>query len=114
MNSIKLDRRIFETDIVNNTKLPICYAIMLTEPCGLFKNSENKAKYFYRTSIRFLSERFYKYGIKNITTIDIKNILIETTNKNTQLQDISVSGGVVDSYKAVQKAEELYKKIENK
>ncbi len=45
---------------------------------------------------------------------DIKNILIETTNKNTQLQDISVSGGVVDSYKAVQKAEELYKKIENK
>ena len=77
MNSIKLDRRIFETDIVNNTKLPICYAIMLTEPCGLFKNSENKAKYFYRTSIRFLSERFYEYGIKNITTIDIKNILIE-------------------------------------
>ena len=77
MNNIKLDRRIFETDIVNNIKLPICYTIMLTEPCGLFKNSENKAKYFYRTSIRFLSERFYEYGIKNITTIDIKNILIE-------------------------------------
>lgn len=77
MNSIKLDRRIFETDITNNTKLPICYAIMLTEPCGLFKNSENKAKYFYRTSIRFLSERFYEYGIKNITTTDIKNMLTE-------------------------------------
>ena len=40
---------------------------------------------------------------------DIKNILVETVNKSDALKDISVSGGVVDSYKAVQKAEELYK-----
>lgn len=40
---------------------------------------------------------------------DIKNILVETVNKNDQLKDISVSGGVVDAYKAVQKAEEIYK-----
>lgn len=40
---------------------------------------------------------------------DIKNIIMETVNKNDQLKDISVSGGIVDSYKAVQKAEELYK-----
>jgi subtilisin family serine protease len=44
-----------------------------------------------------------------LTAKDIKNILIETVNKNDQLKDISVSGGVVDTYKAVQKAEELYK-----
>ncbi len=40
---------------------------------------------------------------------DINTILIETVNKSDQLRDISVSGGVVDSYKAVQKAEEIYK-----
>ena len=34
---------------------------------------------------------------------------METVNKNDQLKDISVAGGVVDSYKAVQKAEEIYK-----
>lgn len=44
-----------------------------------------------------------------LTAKDIKNILMETVNKNDQLKDISVSGGVVDAYKAVQKAEELYK-----
>jgi subtilisin family serine protease len=44
-----------------------------------------------------------------LTAKDIKTILIETTNKSDQLKDISVSGGVVDAYKAVQKAEELYK-----
>lgn len=40
---------------------------------------------------------------------DIKDILMETVNKNDQLANISVSGGVVDSFKAVQKAEEIYK-----
>lgn len=40
---------------------------------------------------------------------DIRNILMETVNKNDQLKDISVSGGVVDAYKAVQRAEEIYK-----
>lgn len=40
---------------------------------------------------------------------DIKQILMDTVNKNDQLTDISVSGGVVDAYKAVQKAEEIYK-----
>lgn len=40
---------------------------------------------------------------------DIKTILMESVNKNEQLKDISVSGGVVDAYKAVQKAEDLYK-----
>lgn len=44
-----------------------------------------------------------------LTAEDIRNILMETVNKNEQLTDISVAGGVVDSYKAVQKAEEIYK-----
>ena len=44
-----------------------------------------------------------------LTAKDIKKILMETVNKNDQLKDISVSGGVVDSYKAVQRAEEIYK-----
>lgn len=44
-----------------------------------------------------------------LTAEDIRSILMETVNKNDQLKDISVSGGVVDSYKAVQKAEEIYK-----
>lgn len=44
-----------------------------------------------------------------LTAEDIRNILMETVNKNDQLKDISVAGGVVDSYKAVQKAEEIYK-----
>lgn len=44
-----------------------------------------------------------------LTAKDIKQILIETVNKNDQLKDFAVSGGVVDSYKAVQKAEEIYK-----
>jgi len=43
-----------------------------------------------------------------LTAKDIKDILVETVNKNDQLKEISVSGGVVDAYKAVQKAEELY------
>lgn len=40
---------------------------------------------------------------------DIRTIIMETVNKNDQLMTISVSGGVVDAYKAVQKAEEIYK-----
>jgi subtilisin family serine protease len=44
-----------------------------------------------------------------LTAEDIRNILMETVNKNDQLKDISVTGGVVDSYKAVQRAEEIYK-----
>ena len=44
-----------------------------------------------------------------LTAKDIKTILVETVNKSDKLKDISVSGGVVDSYKAVQKAEEIYK-----
>ncbi len=44
-----------------------------------------------------------------LTAEDIRNILMETVNKNEQLKEISVAGGVVDSYKAVQKAEEIYK-----
>ena len=44
-----------------------------------------------------------------LTAEDIRTILMETVNKNDQLKDISVTGGVVDSYKAVQRAEEIYK-----
>lgn len=44
-----------------------------------------------------------------LTAKDIKQILIETVNKNDQLKEYAVSGGVVDSYKAVQRAEEIYK-----
>ncbi|MDK7374715.1 MULTISPECIES: S8 family serine peptidase [Weeksella] len=44
-----------------------------------------------------------------LTAQDIRTILMETVNKNDQLKDISVSGGVVDSYNAVQRAEEIYK-----
>ena len=44
-----------------------------------------------------------------LTAQDIRTILMETVNKNEQLKDISVTGGVVDTYKAVQRAEEIYK-----
>lgn len=40
---------------------------------------------------------------------EIKNIILQSVNKDPQLADISVTGGVVDAYKAVQIAEELYK-----
>lgn len=43
-----------------------------------------------------------------LTAQDIRSILMETVNKNDQLKDISVTGGVVDSYKAVQRAEAIY------
>ena len=77
MKNIKLDRKIFETDIANNPKIPVCYAIMLTEPYGLFESNNNNTKFYFRTSMRFLSERLYEYGINNITITEIKNILIE-------------------------------------
>lgn len=44
-----------------------------------------------------------------LSASDIKNILMQSVNKNDQLKNISVSGGVVDAYQAVQKAEEIYK-----
>ena len=43
-----------------------------------------------------------------LTAIDIKQILLESVNKNPALTDISVTGGVVDAYKAVQLAEKTY------
>ena len=45
-----------------------------------------------------------------LSAAEIKTILVSSVNKNDQLKDLSVYGGVVDAYKAVQKAEELYKK----
>lgn len=43
-----------------------------------------------------------------LTAIDIKQILMDSVNKNPSLADISVTGGVVDAYKAVQLAEKMY------
>ncbi|MGV0751180.1 S8 family peptidase [Empedobacter brevis] len=43
-----------------------------------------------------------------LTAIDIKQILMDSVNKNSSLADISVTGGVVDAYKAVQLAEKMY------
>lgn len=40
----------------------------------------------------------------------VKQVIVDSVNKNPQLADISVTGGVVDAYKAVQLAEEIYKK----
>lgn len=45
-----------------------------------------------------------------LTALEVKNIILNSVNKNPQLEEISVTGGVVDAYKAVQLAEELYKK----
>jgi len=42
----------------------------------------------------------------------IRQVIVDSVNKNDQLKDISVTGGVVDAYKAVQLAEKIYK--ENK
>lgn len=44
-----------------------------------------------------------------LTAAEIKQIIMDSVNKNDQLTDISVSGGVVDAYNAVQLAEEMYK-----
>lgn len=43
------------------------------------------------------------------TATEIKQIIMDSVNKNEQLTDISVTGGVVDAYKAVQLAEQRYK-----
>ncbi|QES93424.1 S8 family serine peptidase [Empedobacter brevis] len=43
-----------------------------------------------------------------LTAIDIKQILMDSVNKHPSLADISVTGGVVDAYKAVQLAEKMY------
>ncbi len=43
-----------------------------------------------------------------LTAIDIKQIIMESVNKNASLADLSVTGGVVDAYKAVQLAEKMY------
>ena len=43
-----------------------------------------------------------------LSALDIKKILMESVNTNPQLADISVTGGVVDAYKAVQLAEKVY------
>ncbi|GGE90354.1 Subtilase family protein [Chishuiella changwenlii] len=39
----------------------------------------------------------------------VKEVIIGSVNKNSQLTDISATGGVVDAYKAVQLAEKIYK-----
>lgn len=44
-----------------------------------------------------------------LTAVEVKQIIMDSVNKNPQLEDISVTGGVVDAYKAVQLAEEMYK-----
>lgn len=44
-----------------------------------------------------------------LTAVEVKQIIMNSVNKDPQLKDISVSGGVVDAYKAVQLAEEMYK-----
>lgn len=44
-----------------------------------------------------------------LTAVEVKQIIMNSVNKNDQLKDISVSGGVIDAYKAVQLAEEMYK-----
>lgn len=45
-----------------------------------------------------------------LTAIEVKDIIMQSVNKDSQLTDISVTGGVVDAYKAVQLAEETYKR----
>lgn len=44
-----------------------------------------------------------------LTTQQVKHIILESVNKNQQLTDYSVTGGVVDALKAVQLAEKMYK-----
>lgn len=45
-----------------------------------------------------------------LTAKDIKQIIMESVNKNDQLKEVSVTGGVVDAYKAVQLAEKMASK----
>ena len=44
------------------------------------------------------------------TALEVKEIIMKSVNPDPQLTNISVTGGVVDAYKAVQLAEEFYKK----
>ncbi len=44
-----------------------------------------------------------------LTAEEVKEIIILSVNKDPQLTDISVTGGVVDAYRAVELAEEFYK-----
>lgn len=46
----------------------------------------------------------------DFSATEIKEIIKKSVNKNPQLEDISVTGGVVDAFKAVQIAEEMYNK----
>lgn len=45
-----------------------------------------------------------------LTALEVKDIIMKSVNTDPQLADISVTGGVIDAYKAVQLAEEMYKK----
>lgn len=44
-----------------------------------------------------------------LTALQVKEIILKSVNTDPQLTDISVTGGVIDAYKAVQLAEEMYK-----
>lgn len=46
----------------------------------------------------------------NLTALQVKEIIMKSVNTDPQLTDISVTGGVVDAYKAVQLAEQMSKK----
>ena len=41
----------------------------------------------------------------------VRQIILESVNKDPQLTEISVTGGVVDAYKAVQLAEKMYANV---
>ena len=55
------------------------------------------------------TRRELKLKIDDLTN-KVKEIILNSVNKDPQLADYSVTGGVVDAYKAVQLAEEMYKK----
>lgn len=46
----------------------------------------------------------------SLTASQVKQIIMESVNKNDQLKEISVTGGVVDAYKAVQLADQMVSK----
>ncbi|MBS7333897.1 MAG: S8 family serine peptidase [Weeksellaceae bacterium] len=43
----------------------------------------------------------------SLTAVQVKQIIMESVNKNDQLTEISVTGGVVDAFKAVQLADKM-------
>lgn len=45
-----------------------------------------------------------------LTALEVKEIIMQSVNTDPQLTEYSVTGGVVDAYKAVKLAEEIYKK----